>query len=154
MIRPATGKDLVQLMVLGDEFFEESKYNQEFGCTFDPKSFLRFIVQCIMNEKGFVWVAEKEEGHPFGFFIGTIVPINFNENEYIGTEVYMYLRPKERNGFHSKRLIMEFESWCHARGVKAIEIGCVKTMKMDRTSKFYSKMGYDKFSTGHLKKVG
>lgn len=60
----------------------------------------------------------------------------------VATELLWYVKPEYRRGKYALQMVREFEKWAKAEGCHMISMGNMANEYMDRTGKFYERIGY------------
>lgn len=80
-------------------------------------------------------------GSLYGVLLGTVssLPTSFLP---VATELLWYVKPEYRRGKYALQMVREFEKWAKAEGCHMISMGNMANEYMDRTGKFYERIGY------------
>lgn len=139
MIRVATLDDIDMIVALGAELHSESSY----GCLpFNAEKVKCLMCGLIEGGYGVVFVAEKG-GKIIGGIAGGVTEFWFCD-ELHGFDYSFFVHPEHRGGSAAFRLLLAFESWCKSMGATQMDIGITTGIHVDKTTRFYEKMGFVK----------
>jgi len=139
MIRVATLDDVDRISELGESLHSESSYSY---LPYDIQKVRHLMAGLIGGGYGIVFVAEKD-GEIIGGIAGGIAEFWFC-NESHGFDYSFFVHPEHRGGSAAFRLLVAFESWCKRMGCKHIDIGITTGIHVEKTTRFYEKMGFEK----------
>jgi GNAT superfamily N-acetyltransferase len=105
----------------------------------DDRKLKTFIATAIRSDQHAVLLHDGAAGID-GLYIGMLVQ-QFFTFEVTAMDILFYVRPERRGTRAALRLWRAFESWAHARGAKAIQVGSMTDIDPARTAKFYRGMG-------------
>lgn len=152
MIRRATKDDVPQLLDLGEQFFIESKYEEELGVPLKLEDTVLWYLEMMVRPDA-LFIVSETKGQIHGFLVGVVIPVFFNWSKKQAMEILWYVDMHHRKGKISKDLMTHFEQWAVDQKASFIEVGSVKTLNMETTSKKFAKYGFPHFRNGHKKKV-
>ena len=69
----------------------------------------------------------------------------------ISSDLMVYVIPERRGSTAAPRLIKAYEEWASARGCTEITLGISSGIDVQRTSKFYKRLGYVPKATNFMK---
>lgn len=139
MIRVATLDDIERIVELGGCLHAESSYGE---LPFDSVKVSNLMAGLIGGGYGVVFVAEKA-GEIIGGIAGGVTEFWFCD-ELHGFDYSFFVHPEHRGGSAAFRLLLAFESWCKNMGAKQMDIGITTGIHVDKTTRFYEKMGFVK----------
>ena len=139
MIRVATLDDIETIVSLGERLHVESSYSY---LPFNAMKVRYLMAGIIGGDNGVVFVAEKA-GEIIGGIAGGVTEFWFCD-ELHGFDYSFFVHPEHRGGSAAFRLLLAFESWCKNMGAKQMDIGITTGIHVDKTTRFYEKMGFVK----------
>ena len=150
-IRRAKVKDVPQMLVLGQEFWETTKYFSQ-GVPYNYDTVHNLTVNLIQG--GVVQLAEDSDTQKVvGFILCVIVPFPFNSDYKSATEMAFYVSPDYRASGAGKALVKQAENVCTQLGIKFLTMVELSTSPK-HTGRFYSQLGYQRSETSHTKDLG
>lgn len=136
-IRPAEAKDLVELIDMGREFFEQSG-NGAFT-TFDEPSFVTTIIG-LMSGAGTLLVAETMQ-QVVGMAAHVVFPFYANMATKCGQELFWYCKPDFRNGVGGE-LLDELEADARRKGADVFMSAAIAGLRDGAIARIYERRGY------------
>ncbi|QXI40437.1 GNAT family N-acetyltransferase [Pseudomonas xantholysinigenes] len=137
MIRAATHDDIPRLVELGTLLHHTSSYA---GTSFNPDKVGSFLGQLI-DGLGVVFAAEVD-GQVVGGFAGAITEQWFSD-DLLAYDYSIFIEPGKRHGIIALKLILAFQNWATAKGVKEIHMGITTGMNVEGTSRLYKRLGFE-----------
>jgi len=144
MIRYVTAEDSDFVLESAKKFIEY----QPTPLSWDEDHVSR-VLEHIANEGSFL-IHENSEGIPTGMVGVIYTPHVFDPTAMVGTEVFLWVDEKYRNGFTMIRLLKAMESECDGMGCDQVIMS--STSLTPKFGKFLTnRMGYDQFETAYIK---
>lgn len=140
MIREARNDDLEQLLILGWEMHQESRYRDlEYSLEKSAEFF-----QMAIERSDYLFLVSEKAGELVGGFIGFCTAQWFSDEKTAG-DLVLYLQPEHRGGMHAARLVKKYIEWAKAQGVndQYIGLGITTGIHTDKTKSFYQLIGFD-----------
>jgi hypothetical protein len=138
-IRPAEPKDLIEIIDMGREFFEQSG-NGAFT-TFDEPSFTSTVIGLMSGvANGTLLVAESAE-RSVGMAAHVVFPFYANMNTKIAQEIFWYCKPDFRNGIGSA-LLDELEADARRKGADVFMSAAIAGLRDGAIRRVYERRGY------------
>ena len=147
IIRKFERRDIPLMARLGRQYWETSNFKT---LNFSIKKCQALGEIMLTDERYFAVVAE-EEGEIRGMFMGYLSEWPYGD-EWIATDLLVYIDPKHRGGTAVVRMIREFERWAKKSGVNQIRPGTSVGNKKQLLS-FYRRLGYKNVGYSFLKEV-
>jgi GNAT superfamily N-acetyltransferase len=147
MIRKFERADIPLMARLGRQYWESSNY----------KSLKYSIKKChtlgeiMLTDKRYFAVVAEEESKITGMFMGYISDWPFGD-EWIATDLLVYVDPAHRKGSTGLRMLKEFEQWAKEQGVNQLRPGTSVGNKKQLLS-FYKRLGYKTVGYSFLKEI-
>jgi GNAT superfamily N-acetyltransferase len=116
VIRPAVPDDAPALLRMGEAFFREAGYAEQFQ--FDPSSF-GAALDALANA-GLLLVAEKE-GAVIGMAAADVAPAFWNRSVQMGREAFWFVEPAHRKGV-GKNLLNQLELAAKEYGATVFDV--------------------------------
>lgn len=138
-IRHAEPKDMVELIEMGREFFEQSG-NGAFT-TFDEPSFTMTLMALMGGvSSGTLLVAESAE-RCVGMAGSVVFPFYANMNTKIGQEIFWWCKPDFRNGIGAA-LLDELEAEAGRKGADVFMSAAIAGQRDGAIARVYQRRGY------------
>lgn len=136
MIREATRNDLPSILAWGEMMHQESRFRED---RFDEEKVQRLALELMEKQGGILLIGKS------GMFAGAVRPRWYGPDLY-ATDLAIYVEPVARGGTEGMRLIRAFIMKARSLGVadRNIEIGNSTGVEIERTEKFFSKLGFEK----------
>lgn len=148
-IRHAEPKDLVALIEMGREFFEQSG-NSAFT-TFDEPSFYTTIITLMSMENSMLLVAESA-GQAVGMAAAVVFPFYANMQTRIAQEVFWYTKPDFRNGVGAA-LLDELEADAGRKGANVFMSAAIAGLRDGAIGRVYERRGYKPIENSYIRKL-
>lgn len=148
IIRKAELKDILAVIKLVKEFFEESL--SEYGLLLEDKTIFETIENYIKN---YIGIVAEENEEIIGVIGGLVAPSIFDKNQLIGQETIWYVDKKYRNGIIGLKLIEAFEKECKKGKAQLIAMVCMGNLYADILDKIYKRKGYKLMERQYIKGV-
>lgn len=136
-IRPAEPRDLIDIIDMGREFFEQSG-NGAFT-TFDENSFISTVMS-LMSGAGTLLVAESGE-RAVGMAASVVFPFYANMNTRICQEVFWFCKPDFRSGIGGA-LLDELEADAQRKGSDVFMSAAIAGLRDGAIARVYERRGY------------
>lgn len=147
-IRIATVGDIEQITPHLREFYAETPYSMEFA--FHEESVEGLVANLIKETSRDCIVAEYEDK-----IVGVIglcaVPMFFNLNIHVASELFLWVGEKYRKAGVAKLLIDEAEQWAVHVGCHFCDLALLKGSP--RIESFYKAQGYTELESHYFKRV-
>lgn len=147
-IRPAEAKDLIDLIDMGREFFEQSG-NGAFT-TFDEPSFISTIIS-LMSGAGTLLVAETAD-RVVGMAASVVFPFYANMQTRIAQEVFWFCKPDFRKGIGAA-LLDELEADAQRKGADVFMSAAIAGLRDGAIARVYERRGYKPAENTFLRKL-
>lgn len=142
IIRMAIDLDLMRLIEIGKEYFDETG-DRWSSYTFNENKLMRAAMSALKLKEHIIFVAvDTDTKEIAGFFWGCITGQMFC-NEPIAHDIFLYVRPSHRDLDIGKDLIKEFMKWCEVMGCKTIQVGANSGIGKDApAATMYKSLGF------------
>lgn len=125
---------------LSDQFLELGRHmHAESTFKHDPWSDDK--IRAIAEHPSVFYAGLMDGDKLIAFFLGCVTPQFFGP-ALVASDMAMYVQPDSRGGLHAVKLIKAFEQWAKARAAKCVNLGQSTGINIERTRKFYERMGY------------
>lgn len=149
MIRKATPDDLVNLMVLCQNFHSTSPYSKlELSTTKLTK-----ILNEILDSEDFCVIVYESDNKLNGMLIGTVTQLLFSE-KYIASELAWWVQPEARKSGVGLELHLAFEQWAKEMADDAVSMVLLEDDNKELIDKMYTKLGYKPIERSYIKWLG
>ena len=138
-IRAAEPKDLLELIEMGREFFEQSG-NGAFT-TFDEPSFTATIIALMSGVAGATLLVAESAGRCVGMAACVVFPFYANMNTKISQEIFWFCKPDFRNGVGSD-LLDELEAEARRKGADVFMSAAIAGLRDGAIGRVYQRRGY------------
>lgn len=142
-VRLAIDLDLLQLITVGQEYFDEVGVRWD-GYSFNRDKIMEVTMKALSNPDHAIFVAyENKTGKILGFFWGCKVGQMWCD-EPIAHDIFLYVRAWARGMKISKALISEFIKWCRANNCVSIQVGANSGIMQDApAARVYQSLGFN-----------
>lgn len=140
--------DIEGIIRLAKEMHAESWYS---SFDFDEVKMRNFVEDLCGDTEFLALVLEHEKDGIVGFLLAADMEHFFGRDRY-ACDIAIYMTPAHRGGIGAMRMIKAYEAWGRIRGVKEIHLGISTGVAVERTGKFYQKLGYHSPVMGYRKK--
>lgn len=138
-IREAEPRDLIEVIEMGREFFEQSG-NAAFT-TFDEPSFTTTVISLMSGvANGTLLVAESAE-QAVGMAAHVVFPFYANMNTKISQEIFWFVKPDFRNGIGAA-LLDELEADARRKGADVFMSAAIAGLRDGAIKRVYERRGY------------
>lgn len=149
-IRPAEPKDLIEVIDMGREFFEQSG-NGAFT-TFDEPSFTTTVIGLMSGvANGVLLVAESGEC-PVGIAAHVVFPFYANMATKVGQELFWFVKPDFRNGIGAA-LLDELEADARRKGADVFMSAAIAGLRDGAIARVYERRGYRPSENTFIRKL-
>lgn len=147
-VRAATEDDLPAILEMGRMLHGESPRYR--GMSYNEAKVEALALKVIPT--GGTLIAEKD-GKIIGMLAGYVAEHWFSDDK-VASDFTFYIRPEHRGtGKAALLLVRAFERWATAQGAKDIMPGVSTQIDIERTTRFYEKLGYAVYGNALIKKV-
>jgi ribosomal protein S18 acetylase RimI-like enzyme len=146
MIREAVSNDIDDILVLCEEFWKHTIYEDDFDA-----EHTRLMVN-LAQEHGLLGVL-TENDKVVGFIAGVKSPLLANPNVLTGTELAWWVEPDYRKGRKGISLMLFIESLAKQQGIKYWNMISMESSNPDVANKIYERLGYKKTETSFTKEL-
>ena len=146
-IREAQLKDLEQVIKLGKEFFEVSKYDSFFS--FDEESFEETIGNLIYQDTTTLFVVDDDG--IVGMAGAVLFPFYMNSKIKTCQEVFWYLKPEARKGRVGIDLLTAVEDWARNNGAYSFNMMSLEEVEPEKVERLLSIKGYKKTERHYMR---
>lgn len=94
-----------------------------------------------------------EDGGKLIGMIGGFAVEHFFGHDKTASDYALYVRPEHRGGTAAVRLILQFEKWAIAQGVRTIVPGVTTGTNNEVASGLYARLGYERNGYTHIKRI-
>ena len=147
IIRKFARRDIPLMARLGRQYWETSNFKT---LNFSIKK-CHALGEIMLVDKRYFAIVAEEESKIIGMFMGYISEWPFGD-EYIATDLLVYIDPLYRKGATGLRMLKEFEQWAKEQGVNQLRPGTSVGNKKQLLS-FYRRLGYKTVGYSFLKEV-
>lgn len=149
-IREAEPKDLVAIIEMGREFFEQSG-NGSFT-TFDESSFTTTVIGLMSGVgNGALLVAESED-KAVGVAAHVVFPFYANMATRISQELFWFVKPDYRKGIGAA-LLDELEADAKRKGADVFMSGAIAGLRDGAIARVYQRRGYKPIENSYIRKL-
>lgn len=142
--------DLPELLAFGRQFI--TKESPAFRhLQFDETRLLTSLARAVCSDQFYLRGA-FHNGVLTGALLGMIEQYYF-ALDLLASELGFYVVPDKRGSSAAFKLVRDFERWAEERGATDIVVSSTSRILKRRTSKFYSKLGYEETGTVHQKSL-
>ncbi len=139
LVRKARHDDLSQVVALGAQFHEESKFSNL--CEFVPQDFEQTALSIIEERTaGSLFVADMG-GVIVGIAGAVFFPFYFNFSSVAAQEVFLWAAPEHRSGI-GMLLLDQLEEDAMTRGGSVFMTGAIAGLRDDAVARRYRMRGY------------
>lgn len=147
-VRAATEDDLPAILEMGRALHAESP--RYAAMSYNEAKVEALALRVIPT--GGTLVAEKD-GKIIGMLAGYVAEHWFSDDK-VASDFTFYIRPEHRRtGKAALLLVRAFERWAVERGAKDIMPGVSTQIDVERTTRFFEKLGYTVYGNALLKRV-
>ena len=107
------------------------------NCDWDEQKLLNLFEQPNI----FCVLGQNEGGEYVSFFLGMVCQ-QFFGNDWVATDLAMYVHPDYRGGSYFVRMTKEFEIWARNVGAKEIYLGQSTGINIEKTKSMFERLGY------------
>ena len=136
-VRLATCDDIARIADMGAKFIARTRYAPLLEPSPDD---LRHVLEHLL-EHGRIWVAEID-GIPCGFLAAVKQPVWFCPSTTVALEAAWWMDESQRGRPEGVRLLLEFERWAKAEGVRAICMSDIVIEGESAAERILSRLGY------------
>ena len=147
MIRLATPDDGPALMRMGEAFFQESGYAEQFP--FDRPSFAHTYTT--LGMAGLLLVVEQD-GAVVGMAAADVAPSICNHSVLFARECFWYVEPRYRKGI-GKKLLPALEVLVKDRGASAFDVVAESGKRSDALARVYRAGGFSPSENSFRKRL-
>lgn len=137
MIRPAIKEDINDLVVLGREMHEESRFA---GLTFSEEKVRHLLAHLIDDPNGCLLVSEKD-GVIIGGFAGFISEHYFSTDK-VANDFALFIGKADRGGMSAALLLRSFVKWAKKQGAALIQVGITTGVHVEESTRLYNALGF------------
>lgn len=149
-IRAAEPKDLLEIIDMGREFFEQSG-NGAFT-TFDEPSFTTTIIALMSGVSGGTLLVAESAGRCVGIAACVVFPFYANMGCKIGQEIFWWANPEFRSGIGAD-LLDELEAEAMRKGADVFMSAAIAGLRDGAIGRVYQKRGYKPLENTYLRKL-
>ncbi len=139
MIRKATINDLEEMILLGFDMHQESRWQV---MDFNVEKVARFFTSCI-DSSDYLVIVSEEAGKLIGGFVGYAMPHWFSDDVMAG-DFALFIHPDHRGGLVAIKLIKHFVEWAKGKNAILIQLGISTGVNLEKTSRLYERLGFEK----------
>ena len=138
VIRNMTARDMPEMIGLGAEMHQESRYK---NLDFNPARLIALGDAILANPEMYCAKVAEVDGLIVGMIIGYAVPHFFGE-DFTSGDLAVYVDKVYRKGMIGVRLIKAYDEWCTNRGVREPVLGVSAGINPERVGALYERLGY------------
>lgn len=139
-VRLAIKLDLLRLIQLGEEYFQEVSRWSSFS--YNPEKVMKSAMAAIDHDDHNIFLAYDKKNKILGFMWGCITSQVWSDDK-VGHDVFIYVRPQARGMEIGKALIIAFLDWCKSRGCKGVQCGANSGIQDDAPAiNMYRSLGF------------
>ena len=140
-VRFAIKLDLLRLIQLGEEYFQEISRWSSFS--YNHEKVMKSAMAAIDHADHTIFLAyDEKDNNILGFMWGCITSQVWSDDR-VGHDVFIYVRPQARGMEIGKALIKEFLWWCETRGCKGVQCGANSGIQDDAPAiNMYRSLGF------------
>ena len=149
MIRRATPDDLHDLVQLGNEFWDQTRYAHAgipYGKDMTTQTFAALI------DSGIVQLAE-DNGDIVGFIMLAIYLLPFAQDIKMAGEMVFYVAPAHRKTGLGKRLIKQAEHVAKQQGCRYFSMVNLEEVSPEQSARLYQSVGLELVETSYSKEI-
>jgi GNAT superfamily N-acetyltransferase len=117
-------------------------YNLLKESSYRDSEFYEYKLKELVDNKMTCCYLYKSDGIFKGFILGHLSTCLWN-NDIAAEEVFLYVEPVIRGSSAAIKLIYQFETWAKENKAKIVRIGQSSSVDIEKTAKFYKKLGYE-----------
>lgn len=139
MIREATEADIEDLLVLGWEMHQESRYS---SMSYDLEKVTVLFLTAIQSDS-YIFLVAENDGVVIGGFLGCVMPQWFS-TDLCAYDFSLFIHKDFRGGSTAAKLAKKYVSWATAQGVNPenISAGITTGVQTEKTTKLYEAIGF------------
>ena len=139
-IRPAIKLDLLRLIQLGEEYFQEVSRWSSFS--YNHEKVMKSAMAAIDSDNHTIFLAYDKKNNILGFMWGCVTSQVWSDDK-VGHDVFIYVRPQARGIEIGRSLIKEFLRWCEMKGCKGVQCGANSGIQDDAPAiNMYRSLGF------------
>ena len=142
LYKPATVHDL-------DSFFEAAK---ELTATSVHKELSKDKIKTILSGFPYWNMSVFKDGKIIGFIVGVASQSPFTDVTDVW-DLGLYVNQEHRGGTIAYRLVKALEQWAGSLGASKVWLGQSVNNKIEKTTSFYTRMGYTCVGTNNVKEL-
>jgi GNAT superfamily N-acetyltransferase len=143
MIRIATEDDIPSILLLCEEFWAYTIYDEAFNA-----DHTRLMVDMALDHG---LLAVLDAGTIVGFVAGIKSALLGSTQALTGTELAWWISPDHRKGRNGIKLMLFIEDLARKQGIKYWNMISMESSDPERANKIYEKLGYVKSETSYTK---
>jgi GNAT superfamily N-acetyltransferase len=148
-IRPAKKEDAQAIVEKGFQIHQEGAYA---FLPYDREKVRRLIIEHLEHpEDCFLYLAE-DDGRPAGMLMAMLSDY-FSCGGTIASDEAFFVEPEHRGTAAAVRLLRAFRQWAKARGAAELCLGISTNVALDRTDRFYERMGLTHVGAIHKQRL-
>jgi GNAT superfamily N-acetyltransferase len=98
------------------------------------------------------WVLKDNADAPvYGGMIAALIPPFYSQDKF-AVDLTIFVEQNRRGGRGAVMLLKKYKAWAQYRGAKQIQLGIGTEINLQRTTRFYERMGFK--VTGHQLTLG
>lgn len=149
-IRPAEPKDLVAILEMGREFFEQSG-NSAFT-TFDEPSLAATVIGLMSGVGNGALLVAEADGQAVGIAAHVVFPFYANMNTKLGQELFWFVKPDFRKGLGAA-LLDELEADARRKGADVFMSAAIAGLRDAAIGRVYQRRGYKPAENTFIRKL-
>lgn len=140
MIRKAEHRDLEEVLVLGWEMHQESRYK---SMAFNLEK-VASLLEYIISSNDYIFLVSERNSRVIGGFIGYAMPQWFSD-ELAASDFALFIDKENRGGRSALEMVRKYILWAKEKGVKPenIGLGITTGVHTEKTKIFYEKLGFE-----------
>jgi GNAT superfamily N-acetyltransferase len=139
-IREAEPRDIEEVLVLGWEMHQESRYKT---MEFSLEKVAQFF-QFVIDSPDYIFLVVEKNSRVVGGFIGYAMPQWFSDDLAAG-DFALFIDQENRGGTAALKLVKKYIEWAKSKGVASenIGLGITTGIHTEKTQMFYERLGFE-----------
>lgn len=138
IVRPPESADWPQVLRLAGDMHHETDFRRY---RFSVEKVEKLYDALLADRENFFAVVAEHQDQLVGF-MGAFVCEHFFSYDRYASEMLFYVSPEWRGSSAALRMVRAFEAWGETKDVLDLMTGVSSGVAVDRTSRFYEKLGY------------
>lgn len=153
IIRDATFFDVPEILKLADVYIREEVEPLGYhSASWNAEMMAHNLMQSINSEGDFVQVITCD-GSVIGYLWAATHCLGPWTPTLVASDYLFYITPESRGSIAAYKLIKSYKAWALGLGCVEVRLSVASGINQERTSKLYSRLGFDLFASVHNHKV-